>query len=60
VELLSGDQVVAEVFVVMPNSLIITTFENEVPVIAIEELITKAQTGLLFKTPWLSIVELGR
>jgi hypothetical protein len=46
-ELLSGDQVVAEVFRCdADHSLIITTFGNDVPLIAIEELIAEARLRL--------------
>jgi hypothetical protein len=47
VELLSGDQVVAEVFRCdADHSLIITTFDNDVPLVAIEDLITVARERL--------------
>lgn len=46
-ELLSGDQIVAEVFRCDgDHSLIISTFDNNVPLIAIEELIAKARERL--------------
>ena len=47
VELLSGDQVVAEVFRSDPDhSLIVTTFDNHVPLVAIEELVAVARDRL--------------
>ena len=47
VELFSDDQVVAEVFRCdADHSLIITTFENDVPLVAIEELVTVARDRL--------------
>jgi hypothetical protein len=47
VELLAGDEVVAEVFRCdADHSLIITTFNNDVPLVAIEELIAAARDRL--------------
>ncbi|MEC7120137.1 MAG: hypothetical protein VXW65_09585 [Pseudomonadota bacterium] len=47
VELLSGDQVVAEVFRCdTDRSLIITTFSNDLPLVVIEELIAVAREEL--------------
>lgn len=47
VELLSGDQVVAEVFRCdTDRSLIITTFGNDLPLIVIEQLIAVAREKL--------------
>lgn len=47
VELLSGDHVVAEVFRCDSDySLIITTFGNDLPLVAIEELIAVARDRL--------------
>lgn len=47
VELLSGDQVVAEVFRCdADRSLIITTFGNDLPLIVIEQLIAVAREKL--------------
>lgn len=47
VELLSGDDVVAEVFRRdADHSLIITTFNNDVPLVVIEEFIAAAQDRL--------------
>jgi hypothetical protein len=47
VELLSADQVVAEIFRCdADHSLIITTFDNDVPLVAIEELIALARERL--------------
>jgi len=47
VELISGDQVVAEVFRCdADHSLIITTFGNDLPLIAIEQLIAVARQNL--------------
>jgi hypothetical protein len=46
-ELLSGDEVVAEVFRCdADHSLIITTFDHELPLVAIEELIAEARERL--------------
>ncbi len=47
VELLAGDEVVAEVFRCdADHSLIITTFDNDVPLVVIEELIAMARNRL--------------
>ena len=47
VELISGDQVVAEVFRFdADRSLILTTFDNNLPLIVIEQLIAVARENL--------------
>ena len=47
IELLSGDQVVAEVFRCdADRSLVITTFGNDLPLIAVEQLIAVARERL--------------